>query len=307
MSSSNPFADPDHPINYGLRGRDIAVRQQQIAISRLSLGAVGHAPPVPGLEAAAQLFERLAVDTWERLQAANSTGIAQSEETITDINLLEMARARLPRLRVYKATRAEESATGFDWEWWIGSQRHGWWRYAIQAKRLDATSGTYRALRHSVGSRYQIDILEDFARSQGAIPLYCFYNHVDSATAVQGWQCNHPIEEAQLGCTLVPLDTVKTVHRPRNSRRFADLHRHRHSLPWRCLLRCPYFAEASLERGGHPLASAGLEPRRHATLPAPLQRVEDVESLSVPDDGQYYTSALGGYPHRIMVLDGDEE
>jgi hypothetical protein len=264
----------------------------------------GHASHSQGPASAGQLFERLAQDTWERLEAAHALGISQSEETITDINLLEMARARLPRLRVYKATKAEESEKGFDWEWWIGSRLHGWWRYAVQAKRLESKSGRYRSLRHRVGVRFQIEILEDFARSQGAVPLYCLYNYVDSPVAVAGWQCNLTVDEPQLGCTLVPLDAVKAAHRPRGSRRFADLHRHRHSLPWRCLLRCPYFAASSLDSGKHPLASAGIEPRKFADVPQMLRRYEDdADGVSAPLDPQYYRSELGGYPRRIAVLD----
>lgn len=280
------------------------MRQALFTLTRFLPSQSGSIVHYDNPDAAVHLFERLARDTWERLEAGLAFDIAQSEETITDINLLEMARARLPRLRLYKATRAEESEKGFDWEWWIGSRHRGWWRYAIQAKRLDATSGDYRALRHRVGSRFQIEILEDFAHCQGAVPLYCFYNYVDSATAAAGWQCNLSTEYAQLGCTLVPLETVKRAHKPRRSRRFADLHCHRRSLPWRCLFRCPYFTSSALDRAGHPMANDGMQPRKFAEVPPMLQREEDdMIGVNERTDLEYYTSELGGYPRRIMVVE----
>src|ERR1022692_583051 len=94
--------------------------------------------------------------------------------TLTDNNLLELIRHNLPNLRVYKAVGRDEPERGFDWEWWVGNPATGYWRYSIQAKKLNLGTGQYQCVRHQVAQRWQIDILADHARSCGTIPLYCF-------------------------------------------------------------------------------------------------------------------------------------
>ena len=131
-------------------------------------------------------FEQLASDTWDRLLYSSKLNCTQSETTITDINLLDLIRANLSNIKIKKASVDDEKKYGFDWEWWIRSNTSGWWRYSVQAKKL-YTSGTYERLRHKVKQktkqltikRFQIDLLENFARRHKTIPLYCFYNYTD--------------------------------------------------------------------------------------------------------------------------------
>ena len=82
-----------------------------------------------------------------------------------------------------------------------------------------------------------------------------------------------------------------------------DLHCHRRSLPWRCLLRCPYFADVGLNGAAHPLASTRSRPRKFDNVPPMLRRVEDAEGVLNLSDQEYYVSELGGYPRRIMVVE----
>ncbi len=71
-----------------------------------------------------------------------------------------------------------ESVKGTDWEWWIGNRTHGYLRYAVQAKKLDAKTNRYSSLNHKVGvgskTLFQHDILEKYAHVNQAIPLYAF-------------------------------------------------------------------------------------------------------------------------------------
>lgn len=129
---------------------------------------------------AQQLFEELATATWDRIRYGVELECSQGEETITDINLLDMKRAALPNLYLWKANKAAEAETGLDWEWWVGSNGRRWWRYAVQAKKLSKT-GSYDSLRHKVRGRQQFDLLTEYAKAnRGCIPLYCFYNYVPS-------------------------------------------------------------------------------------------------------------------------------
>lgn len=259
------------------------------------------------MTSARQLFETLAAVTWSRLKVAESLACPQSEETITDINLFEIALARLPGVRVYKATKQVESKKGFDWEWWIGSNGSGWWRYSVQAKRLNLSSGKYDHIRHRVGDKWQIDLLSSFAKKQGSIPLYCFYNWVPSTEAKIGWQCNFPLQEEQLGCTVVPLELVLHAHKPRAKKTFTELHKDRRALPWRCLVACPYIYEAFnsgvVSRDWHPLASSDFSPRRYEGLPDALQQYSDDNNLPA----NIYGNELGAYPLRVAVIEIETE
>lgn len=102
----------------------------------------------PNQIATCSLFEHLAADTWQRLMYGIALACSQSENTITDLNLLEICRANLPHLRVYKARGRDEPKNGFDWEWFIGNQKNGWYRFSVQAKKLYDQKRKYSSLRH---------------------------------------------------------------------------------------------------------------------------------------------------------------
>ena len=89
---------------------------------------------------AVKLLESLAKQTWDRIKDGYELEISQGEETITDLNLLEIKRSGIRSFQVVKLTKAEEAIKGIDWEWWIGSESQGWLRYAIQAKKIQVES-----------------------------------------------------------------------------------------------------------------------------------------------------------------------
>lgn len=67
--------------------------------------------------------------------------------------------------------------------------------------------------------------------------MYCFYNHVDVATAQSHWNCRvqQRPDVAQMGCTLVPSAVVRRVHGVRVRKNFRSVHQYPEALPWRCL------------------------------------------------------------------------
>jgi hypothetical protein len=144
------------------------------------------------------VLEALAVDTWERLRDSQSLEIRFGEETITDLLLLDLKRKNPARTRVIQTPKPKEKDQGTDWEWWIGSPRVPWLRFAVQAKKLNLKSSRYDGLKHQVGSALQIDLLEKYAARNRAIPLYCFYNHRHPPATKKAWRCGQPFDEPSL-------------------------------------------------------------------------------------------------------------
>lgn len=199
--------------------------------------------------ATVQLFESLAEMTWDWLGHASQLRLMISEDSITDITELEIARARLPEVKLTRVTRREERFYGFDWLWLVGNSVHGYAPYAVQAKKITV----YRSGRHNYRIRYksggvhQIETLEQFSKCYGTKALYCFYNNVDAAIAINVWHCTLQPDIKQMGCTLVPLDAVREVHKPGYKKDFTTIHQDRRALPWRCLFH-PGCVGASVHR-----------------------------------------------------------
>jgi hypothetical protein len=257
-----------------------------------------------------ELFERLAAWVWTTIALSAEEGISCGEQTLTEQLLLEIKRARLPNVRVrqYPPDLANpgailgENVTGLDWEWWIGSPRRHWLRFAVQAKKLDLDSQRYQTLNHVVGTMAQNEILARYAEANDAIPLYCFYNHVRSLDPGRSWQCG--IEAGrpeQLGCTVTPLSAVQKALRKHGSRTFDYFHSQPCTLPWRCLVRCGSIRSVIDEHWG------GSKPKDH--LPP------DIETLRTSFRGEDTHRAAQDHqegdeirPRRVLVVDlGDHE
>lgn len=246
------------------------------------------------------LLEHLASDTWRKIPIAYQLKCRFIETTFNDNHIFEIAVNRTPGFRVYKAKGIDEPTKGFDWEWWIGRPGR-FWRYSIQAKLLNFKTKRYSSLRHSVGTRQQIEILKDFAKSNQTVPLYAFYNSVGVSDAAGAWHCQMPIDIEQMGCTVVPLDAVEPYTKKHRERSFRNLHSDRRALPWRCLVMCPRFMQ------GHrnPLAPPSSTAQPIQTLPEFLNKFPEDDggalmTVELPQD--LYHSDLGGFPKMIAVV-----
>ena len=195
--------------------------------------------PTFGNPDALTLFERLANSTWTCLGDARRLNLGFSEDTISDLNMLEIARSGLSGVKVKRVTKEKERIVGFDWMWLV--HRPGMLPriYVVQAKQLRlerSGSYSYGKLKYPAGHHYQIDALEEFAQWVGAIPLYCFYNNVDESTANLYWNCSQwPPDLSQMGCTVAPLEWVRTVHDGPLPNNFHSIHCDTNAVPWRCL------------------------------------------------------------------------
>ncbi len=144
------------------------------------------------------LFEWTAWKTWRDLYDSQRLGLSISEESITDMLLLEMLR-RTKRIACKKFTRAGERKSGADWQWWFISGYRGF-PIRIQAKRL-YSGGRYEALKYKKGSKHdQTNTLLRIARIDGFLPLFCFYNYWGSKTFPQN---------SNYGCALASARLVK--------------------------------------------------------------------------------------------------
>lgn len=267
------------------------------------------------METLQSILEALARETWNRLHDASDLSIRFGEETITDLLLLDLRRRKPLLAEIVQTSKSKESISGTDFEWWLGSDRIGWIRFAVQAKKLDFKSMRY-VFTHKVNGILQIDLLERYAKANGATPIYCLYNRPTDLDEAKHWHCcQTPFERDQMGCTITPSSVVRKTLSIRGSKNFDYIHKNRRSVPWRCLALCPKV------RQGLTTPTVGLppsiitdaeslfdeEPRRYIRLPNDLGRAREIGRMVEFDDDAYDPDV--GYPKRILILEfnPDEE
>ena len=127
-----------------------------------------------------ELFSNQSTGLWERLgyvrESIKSRGVLGpvrfGEETITDLLMMDLYVQGSTLALFSQTSKPDESMWGTDFELWLGSGRLGWFRFAIQAKKLDLRNDRYASLTQSNANGLQIDILERYAQRKRAAPLY---------------------------------------------------------------------------------------------------------------------------------------
>lgn len=243
-----------------------------------------------------ELFEVLAGKTWRSIDRFSRNRIHLGEDAITSNNLDALASAG-PACVFLEDTRAQESTKGCDFELWIGSSYLGWRRYAVQAKKIQVSSSRYASLAHEVAGTPQIDILDAYAKANGALAVYCFYNHSKKSYK---WNCNLSSEVEQLGCSVTPSSVVRAAIAKHGSRNFVYLHAQPETLPWRCLVRCPKFiSKTASVHAGWPSAEGF-----HSELPTILQRLRAQRgNISFEDQPELFNSNNRFRPKWIGIID----
>jgi hypothetical protein len=178
-----------------------------------------------------ETFEFLAERSWWYLEAATAPELRIGEETLTDINLIDMQYRHPAEVVTEKFSKQMEAQNGADWEWWLifGGRTLG---LRLQAKKL-YPEGMYLSLS-GPGPRNQLQALITQALADGLWPLYCFYNQRNPADPSE-WPLlgSSPIE--QMGCGLAGAAAVKAVVvDARRSPTVDNLARHQ--VPWRNLV-----------------------------------------------------------------------
>ena len=90
-------------------------------------------------------FQYLSKSTWSLLRRGRKQGVQINEETITNILMLRLQETNSPHLRIKSYSKKQESRTGADWEWWLGTPVT-WVGFRLQAKVINFTTDSYEHL-----------------------------------------------------------------------------------------------------------------------------------------------------------------
>lgn len=245
---------------------------------------------------------------WTDINLSKKYNTIYGEETITDSILLELAKLDYFNIRILQTPKSVEAHQGTDWEWYVGSNTYGWIRYAIQAKKINTKSNCYTSLNHKLGKspvvEYQINILRTFANTNGAVPLFNFYNYYPNATEDKHWQCSQSFDLELLGWTFTTLKNVEAAIKKRGFRTFDKIHQLKNALPIRCLFTCPYFKSLYHDQTKSRSEEnfLGETFTRLKTLPTQLSAAREIGKLhEFPIE--LYSPLINIYPKRIAIIE----
>ena len=159
--------------------------------------------------------------------------VSYGEETITEINLLEIRRRHSERIFVHTFPKWAEANTGADWEWHIIGRRLTA-KMRGQAKRLQRNN--VLSVRHKVASsgKWQRNLLIDGAKTDGMKPVYCIYCTEPQRQVWKQGVVSPPFEEFQAGCLLADAREV-----PPTTKRLHQIEEK--CIPWHFLFRRSMF------------------------------------------------------------------
>lgn len=185
-------------------------------------------------------FQDIAVKTWNLLGNAYNNDFAIGEETITDINLLEL-KMRQPNL-VYtkKFSRNAEGVNGADWVWIIVGRNGNTFMLYVQAKKLFLPSLRYKSLLHAAPNpTEQLDklILNKFFYPIGLpiYPIYVFYNYLPNHNPLIPCNCGRNLSVELAGCSYADAFSIRNEMLA-NHNRFSDYVQYQYA--WSCLVCC---------------------------------------------------------------------
>ncbi|WP_336864668.1 DUF6615 family protein [Peribacillus frigoritolerans] len=137
--------------------------------------------------------------TWCILEGRFITNLSVGEETITDISLIQLQKNLGSSTKIEKFTKKKEDQIGADWEWWI-IERGKAISLRVQAKILSQEM-KYKSLNYvGKSKKVQIDTLINQAASDKCIPIYIFYNYVNTFPTID-CRCGKSIHDEYEGVT----------------------------------------------------------------------------------------------------------
>lgn len=150
--------------------------------------------------------------------------IGFGEETITEMNLLEIRRRHPDQVYIRTFTKAVEgSVTGADWEWHVVGRRYTL-KMRVQAKRV-TKHGSIRDINKKTASIPQIDLLIKDAARFGMRPVYCLYCCERHRKIWKKSQITDAIG-FEPGCLLADAETVRKVM----PKRLSEIEKY--TIPW---------------------------------------------------------------------------
>ena len=165
--------------------------------------------------------------------------VSYGEETITEINLLEIRRRHPERVHVQTSSKPMEGRIGADWEWHIiGRKRTA--KMRVQAKRLQRND--VLKIKYVVRSsgQQQRQLLIDGAKADNMKPVYCIYCTEPQRMIWKQPAAPHMFESYQTGCLLADAYDVPLITRKLDE--IADK-----CIPWHFLFERSAFAHRKRE------------------------------------------------------------
>ncbi len=248
-------------------------------------------------------FRSRAISTWDLLRRARVNDFQPGEETITELNLLEIRRKHPQEVLLHKFTKRKESLMGADWEWWLTGSSRRWLGLRVQAKIVNLKLGTFPHLHYKGKSGYQTDVLIHRALSDNPprIPLYCLYSNWDTKLISYSWPCwSFQASVRSYGCSFISALLVRFLRLRCSANNLTDLLPY--MLPWQCLVCCYGYRTGDLpNRAYHYWRRAILlrEDRALEGLEEDLRnRYRSIEPVANPPS--YVQHLLqGGEPERL--------
>lgn len=162
-------------------------------------------------------FQKIASWVWQKIELSEKSGLAFSEETITETILLELATNHPANVKIKAFTKKTEGVNGSDWEWWIGSPGR-WLGMRVQAKKIKLPSETFAPLQKygvKKGSKIgQIDKLLSHAKADQLNAAYCLYFVSKKWPMLRAWPVYNIVGGGPVspqGCLIADATAVKAV------------------------------------------------------------------------------------------------
>lgn len=174
-------------------------------------------------------FQERSLWTNRIIEGGLSTRLGILEETITDVNLIEISRKHSEYILTKKFSRREEgSKSGADWLWCIG-EPGAWFPLLVQAKVINPKTLTCHALNYRSGEQRRL--LIKFARRHRLFPTYCLYSQITDNTFLQSRSLSSlsAIDSFEWACTLVIPKFIRQLV-SKNKKRQPDLLKY--GIPW---------------------------------------------------------------------------
>jgi hypothetical protein len=195
-----------------------------------------------------------------RLVRAQAMGLTQSEETITESLLFDLAEELSGQVAIRVFSKWDEGrSTGADWEWWfadgLGRPMYG---MRVQAKKLKQTRSGRRqydlAYRKDSMSPLQVDLLLAAAAAASLPAVYTLYNGGELDLDDFPWRCcSLAAAEDVIGVSLLSADAAKALA---DSGRTMLHDVGKFMLPWSCMALCPLWLGTPKDRRSWPNASS---------------------------------------------------
>lgn len=159
-------------------------------------------------------FQDVAIKTWNLLGNAHNNNFSIGEETITDINLLELKMRRPHLVITRKFSRQQEGINGADWVWIIIGRNGRTFMLYVQAKKLFTRTLRYESLLHDrVNPAEQLDklVFNKFFYPMGypVYPIYVFYNYFTEHPPLIPCNCGTGLPVELAGCAYADAFSIR--------------------------------------------------------------------------------------------------